>query len=313
MARHLFIGNGAAAAIVDATKLATDGCIALQTENNALFSVFVADTSAAETAATSPSFRVVQGTAGNNIVSPWIVGKNIISVTGTMNVAAVAHTAKITATGSSTAAGFVNLKFVRKGGTHPEFFHLTVAAPLAVNTADALGILIFNAYNAASKPDWLATTCTEADALVTFSGAKNSATWEGGLVPFAVILEENTVGTTTFPIVNDFASAVSGTGVGYDLLKLEKEHQGINSGFYNRIFFPNAPATAALGAAAYDIITIVATKDGSTTSSINGVDNLIQIDIAVKEMANDTVIDALQLAINAYTTGLGFAAIDATA
>tara|TARA_R110000796_G_scaffold10289_1_gene34316 strand:- start:3022 stop:3954 length:933 start_codon:yes stop_codon:yes gene_type:complete len=310
MARHLLIGNGVAPVI--ANGLATDKSIALQTEAGAVMD-------GNDTFALSNTFRVVQGTAGNNIVSPWINGKNIISVTAAPYVAAVAHTAKITATGSSTAAGFVNLKFVRKGGTHPEFFHLTVAAPLAVNTADALGILIFNAYNAASKPDWLATTCTEASALVTFSGAKNSATWEGGLVPFAVILEENTVGTTTFPIVNDFASAVSGTGVGYDLLKLEKEHQGINSGFYNRIFFPNAPATTVDVTVTYDIITIVATKDGSTTSSINGVDNLIQIDIAMQAMpvdgdtAADAVLDVLQTALNAYTGTVGFAAVDAGA
>ena len=306
MARHLLIGTAGAATIDGTTHLVPDGGIVFQAEDNAVFS-------STETVILSPSFRVMQGTAGANIVSPWIRGKNIISITGTKNVPAVAHTATVTATTNSTATGFVNLKFVRKGGTYPEFFHLTAEVSVAVTTADNIGIAIFNAYNAAVKPDWLAAACTEADALVTFSGAKNSASFSEGLVPFSVILEENTVGTSTFPIVNDVASAVSGSGVGYDILKLEEELQGINNGYYNRVKLPNAPALVAQGAEFYDVITIVATKDGSTSSSINGVDNLIQIDIAMKELGADTVIDALQTSLNAYGASIGFAAIDATA
>ena len=306
MARHLLIGTAGAATIDGTTHLVPDGGIVFQAEDNLVFHA------SAETVLLSPSFRVMQGTAGANIVSPWIRGNNIISITGTKNVPAVAHTATVTATTNSTATGFVNLKFVRKGGT-PEFFHLNTEVSTAVTTADNIGIAIFTAYNAAVKPDWLAAACTEADAVVTFSGAKNSASFSEGLVAFDVIVAENTVGTSTFPIVNDVAAAMSGSGVGYDILKLEEELQGINNGYYNRVKLPNAPALVAQGAAFYDIITIVATKDGSTSSSINGVDNLIQIDIAMKELGADTVIVALQTALNGYAESIGFADIDAKA
>lgn len=305
MARHLLIGNGGAATITDG--LVPDTGIALQADDHAVFAA------SSETVLTSPRFRVLQGTAGANIASPWIQGKNIISITGTMKVDAVANTSTVTAATSSTSGGTVSLKFVRKGGTHAQFFHMSVGISTAVTTADNLGIAIFNEYNSLVKPDWLAAACTEADAVVTFSGSVPSATWEEGLVDFMVIVEENTFGASTFTAANNVATAKAGTGVGWEVRRLEEELQGVQYGFYDRVKLPNAPALTAEGAESYDMIQIVATKDGSTTSAINGVDNLIEINIAMKELGADTLVDALQAALNSYAASIGFADIDATA
>ncbi len=304
MARHLLIGNGGNATIDGTTHLVPDTGIVFQAEDN---EVFHATT---ETVITSPSFRVLQGTAGANIASPWIKGKNIISVTGKQFEAAVANTSTVTAATNSTSGGTVSLKFVRKGGTHAQFFHMSVGKSAAVTTADNLGIAIFNEYNSLVKPDWLAAACTEADGVVTFSGSVPSATWEEGLVDFMVIVEENTFGASTFTAANNVATAKTGIGVGWEVRRLEEELQGIQYGFYDRLKLPNAPALTAVGSSTYSVITIVATKDGSTTSAINGVDNLIEVNIA---MLDDAKLETLQTAINAYFTSIDFAVIDVTA
>lgn len=300
MARHLLIGNGGAATIT--AGIVPDTGIVFQADTNAAFHATT------ETIITSKRFRVMQGTAGANIVSPWITGKNIISVTGTKPVSAVPYTSTVTALNNSNVAGEVDLKFARKGGETPEFFHISVAIPTG-KSATQMGVYIFDAYNAAIKPDWLAAVCTKAAGVVTFSGVNSSATWEEPASNFVLIVVGSTVGATSFTALQNQATALSGSGVGYDVLKLEKELQGINFGYYNRVKLPNAPALTAVGTSAYSIITIVATKDGSTSSSINGVDNLIHIDIA---MVDDAVLETLQTSINAYFTSAGFATIDAT-
>lgn len=302
MARHLLIGNGGAATITNG--LVPDTGIVFQDEGGAAFHATT------ETVITSPSFRVLQGTAGANIASPWIKGKNIISVTGKLFEDAVANTSTVTAATNSTSGGTVSLKFVRKGGTHAQFFHMSVGISAAVTTADNLGIAIFNEYNSLVKPDWLAAACTEANGVVTFSGSVPSATWEEGLVDFMVIVEENTFGASTFTAANNVATAKAGSGVGWEVRRLEKELHGVQHGFYDRLKMPNEPALAAVGSSSYSVITIVATKDGSTTSAINGVDNLIEINIA---MLDDAKLETLQTAINAYFTSIDFATIDVTA
>ena len=105
--------------------------------------------------------------------------------------------------------------------------------------------------------------------------------------------------------VNGDSAADPGVGDGNLLRKLEGDLQGISAGYYNRIQLPNAPALAAVADTNYDIWNIVATKDGSTSSSINGVDNLIEIMVANTSGSAANAL-AFENAMNAYCASAGF-------
>ena len=86
--------------------------------------------------------------------------------------------------------------------------------------------------------------------------------------------------------------------------------RGTTHGDYSRAgTLPLTPAATIATGSNYDTFVIVATKDGSTTSGINGVDNLIEIVIAYTDLSG-----AAQTIINDYcdnstASGLGFAAL----
>jgi len=306
MARHLLIGNGVAAAAFSG-GLAADKSIALQTEDGAL----MVD---AATFGASNSFRVVQGTAGANVVSPWINGKNIISVSASPYVDPTAYKVTDTIAGTAAAAGTLELKFVKVSGATPEFFNISIATTASAHTAQ--DAVIKAAFEAASIPDWLNPVCdATAGATCVFSGAlrgdvaQSGNVWEEDAVVIDLIVTSFDGGTQTHTASKTAGKA--GIGDGPTIAQIEKDMQGANYGYYNRIQLPVAPALTAVSGSTYDVITIVATKDGSTTSAINGVDNLIQVDIAMSVEAADTILDALQVKLNAYTATLGFTAVDA--
>lgn len=308
MARHLLIGNGATVAAIAAGGLATDTCVALQVESGL---IMAADTG--DDFADSNSFRVLQGTAGANIVSPWINGKNIISVSATPYAAPSAHTVTDTIANTADAAGTLELKFVRIGGESPAFFNISIPTTAVAHTAQ--DTIIKTAFEAATIPDWLNPVCNAtAGATCIFSGAlrgdvtQSGNVWEEDAAIIDLIIVGFDGGTQTHAASR--TAGVTGSGDGNTIVQLEKDLQGVNYGYYNQIKLPNAPALTASAAGTYDMITIVATKDGSTTSAINGVDNLIHIDIALS-VGDDIALDALQLVLNAYTASVGFAGVDA--
>ena len=308
MARHLLIGNSGVASLVNAAS-ETDLAVNIQK----LSADGPVNMVAGDTVADSDSFRVVQGTAGNNIVSPWIKGRNVVNWSGVSGAAAVAHSARVRAVTQATATGEIVIKIVRKGGTYPEFFTFTATPTLAASTIAQTAVVIESAFNALTGvPDWLnpiAADDSTDDCVITGAlrgdVAQSGNVWEEGPAIFDIIIESNGMTAQVISAVNGDSAAYPGVGDGNLLRKLEGDLQGISAGYYNRIQLPNAPALAAVAATNYDIWNIVATKDGSTSSSINGVDNLIEIMVANTSGSAANAL-AFENAMNAYCASAGF-------
>ena len=79
---------------------------------------------------------------------------------------------------------------------------------------------------------------------------------------------------------------------------------GTSHGYYNRVQLPNAPTNQAVTGTTYDMYSIVSTKDGSSSSQINGVDNLIEINVALPAGDADGVI--FENKLNGYLASAGF-------
>jgi len=83
---------------------------------------------------------------------------------------------------------------------------------------------------------------------------------------------------------------------------------GVNYGYYNRVELPIAPSNTAVVGSTYDMYSIVATKDGSTSSQINGVDNLIEINIAMPAGDADGLI--FEGKLNPWMNSAGFGSVN---
>ena len=301
MARHLYIGNNVAVARTVAGKL-DNGAIEIQklTQNGP------AAMSNTDTIADSPQFRIVQGNGTRDIVSPWIYGRDVINYSGKAKVAAAACTVTDTIAGSSAAAGSLVLKFVRLDGTAPEFFSFTtaIAASVAHTAAD---LLVKAAYEAANLPDWLNIAAdATAGATVVFSGAKrgdvaqSGNVWEYEPVQIQLIVESYDGGTQTHT-ASATTPGTPGIGEGFAVKAFEESLMGAQYGYYNRIAQPITPASQAVTGNAYNMYVIAATKDGSSSSQINGVDNLIEINIALEDSSAHS--SAVQAKLNGYFAG----------
>lgn len=307
MARHLLIGNSGVASLVNAAS-ETDLAVNIQK----LSADGPVNMVAGDTVADSDSFRVVQGTAGNNIVSPWIKGRNVVNWSGVSGAAAVAHSARVRAVTQATATGEIVIKIVRKGGPAPEFFSFSVTPTLAVSTIAETAVDIETAFNALTGvPDWLNPTAADDstdDCVITGAlrgdVAQSGNVWEEGPAIFDIIIESNGMTAQVISAVNGDSVADPGIGDGNLVRVLEGNLQGISHGYYNRIQLPNAPGLTGLAASSYDMYSIVATKDGSTSSSINGVDNLIEISIA--STAGNAAGPILEGKLNSYMASLNF-------
>ena len=230
--------------------------------------------------------------------------------------APAAHTSLITPTTAGAASTkTIEVKLIRKDSPTPEFFKFSVdiAASSAVNTS---GAAILAAYNALTNiPDWLNPTCTGGSPAVTFVGSKrgdtcqSGNTWEEDPAIFDVTVSDNPETTQTYPATNGVIDGTPGFGGGFAVAKLEEELRGNQYGYYNRVQLPKTPTVTADTAETYDMYTIVATKDGSSSSQIHGVDNLIEITIAFD---NDTgaLTSALEGVLNPYMADAGFANVN---
>jgi len=285
MSRHLFVG----ADVAGDTKtngLIDDGGIGvemLSDNGSTTDGLYVA---ADHSPTDSDQIRIVLGTGGNMLVSPWISRRNVIAYSGQSGLAGTPCKQTVTIAGTSAAAGTVVLKFVRTGGPRPEFFSFATEIP-ASTAHTAADALVKAAFEAAVLPEWLnPVAVATAGATVVFSGAKRGDTtqsggsWDYDPIQFELIVESYDGGTQTY-VASATQPGDPGIGDGYSVLAYEKSLQGVSDGFYNRRNLPIAPATNALVGTAYDMITLVATKDGSTSPQIKGVDNLIEISIAL--------------------------------
>ena len=284
-------------------------------------------------------------TVGRNVYSSWINPKNVLVYDGTAAAAAVhsevdlviAGTAAL-ATGGSLTNMQVELKFVKKGGVVEEFFNLQVQIGLDANTVAQDKIAV--AYDAAIKPDWLANTCaTDAAAngslgqftgsrpsgssaltapatgTVTFYGnvpgstltsSGNEYTGDAAQISLIVTSQNDIITQTYTPAI--IAVGQNGAGTYYTAKSFEDKIMGNMYGYYNRRNLPSTPDNGAVDSAAgalYDVVTIVASKDGSSASGqIHGVDNLSEIFIAGKaavgtwsDTANTSVVAKLDAII----------------
>ena len=281
MARHLIIGDGTARSTGNPVE---DGAIAIQKMSASGPTELVPG----DTISDAPQIRILMGGAdGKNVVSPWIYGKDVINWGGKSYVDQQACTVTDTIAGAAAAAGTLVLKFVKTSGPRHEFFSFSteIAASTAHTAADAL---IKTAFEDASlvKPDWLNPVCdATAGATVVFSGAVrgdvaySGNTWDYEPVQIKLIVESYDGGTQTHT-----ASATTGGhpgyGDGFAVRAFEESLQGTSHGFYMRGHLPKQPTLESATGSNYDMYSIVATKDGSSASQINGVDNLIEINVA---------------------------------
>ena len=298
MARHLIIGDGTAVSTTNG--LVADGAVSIQKMSaNGPTELVLGDT-----IASAPQIRILAGgTAGKNIVTPWFYGRDVVDYSGRANVAAAACTVTDTIAGSSAAAGSLVLKFVRLDGTAPEFFSFTtaIAASVAHTAAD---LLVKAAYEAANLPDWLNVDAdATAGATVVFSGAvrgdvaKSGNVWEYEPVQIQLIVESYDGGTQTHT-ASATTPGTPGIGEGFAVKAFEESLMGAQYGYYNRIAQPITPASQAATGTAYDMYVIAATKDGSSASQINGVDNLIEVNVAL--VAGDADSLVVENKLNAY-------------
>ena len=297
MARHLLIGKGTAVSYSNG-KLA-DGAIDVQKESDN-----GAHTScgASETSKTAPRVRIVQGAAAGNVYSPWIDVRNAINWSARAGDAQTAQTSTYTIVGSSAAAYTMQLKVLNiTNGVVPfEFKSYDIVVPVGDVTAQMLAVK--NVVNA-DKPHWINTCGVSAGVLSLVGFKKGEAKRDGSiqvdLAQFKIVDNSGDydAGVTSVAIVN--SGGLRGTGDPFYLADFEKSLQGIGSGYYNRIDRPIAPVSYVDTdgtPADYDMYSLVVTKDGSTTSGINGVDNLIEITIAYPQTATETV--ALEAKLN---------------
>ena len=303
MARHLLIGNSGVASLVNAAS-ETDLAVNIQklSANGPVNMV------AGDTVADSDSFRVVQGTAGNNIVSPWIKGRNVVNWSGSVAAAQAAQVETVTLADNATAAKTITLKVINKSnGVFPQEFKSFDFAALASATPTVQATGLFAAMTG-NLPHWINTVTDGEDGVLTFTGFKKGQVNREGMIVEDVVLFDfaddidGSNGTTATYSVTTASS--KGSGDGFYIQELESSLQGISHGYYNRVHLPKAPGLTGVATTSYDMYSIVATKDGSTSSSINGVDNLIEISIA--STAGNAAGPILEGKLNSYMASLNF-------
>ena len=297
MARHLLISSGATSAMSSGVE--ANGAINVQK----LSATGPTDLVIGDSQIDSAQVRFLQGTSAQNIATPWIYGRDVISFSGKSYTAPVAATVTDTIAGTAAAAGSIELKFVRSDGAVPEFFSCTFSTTAVAHTSqDAVIKAAFEALT--DIPDWLNPTCdASAGATCVWSGAKAGDTaqsgnvWEGHPANIELIIVSFDGGTQTHTASKSQNPKV-GYGDGYYIKALENELDGANYGYYNRVQLPKEPTQTAVVGTNYDLYNIVATKDGSTNSQIKGIDNLIEITLAVVAGDADSLI--LENKLNGY-------------
>ena len=305
MARHLIIGDGTAVSTTNG--LVADGAVSIQKMSSSGPTELVLG----DTIASAPQIRFVSGgTAGKNISTPWIYGRDVVNYSGKAYVAPTAATATNTISGTSAAIGELVLKIVKTSGPRVEFFTFsttigTAADPTIAHTAaDAL---IKTAFEDASltKPDWLNPVCdATAGATVVFSGALrgdlaySGNTWDYEPVQIQLIVESYDGGTQTHTSDGSTTGGSPGYGDGFAVKEMEDNLFGITYGHYLRGHLPKTPTAQAATGTTYDMYAIAATKDGSSSSQINGVDNLIEVNVAL--VAGDADSLVVENKLNAY-------------
>ena len=312
--RQLLIGDGTAASYsnnllaagsIDIQKLSADG-------NTSLVP--------GDTISDSDSIRFVQGTGDKQIASPWIKGKNVVAYGGKAGAAQTAEVARFTISTNATAAGTHTLKLINlTNGAEPfEFksYEITVAAAATPTTQTAA----FKVAIDADLPHWVNGAVTDNSGNLDITGFKKGESKADGSVQAELVHMDGAFGqevTATGAINNNgstmavtYSTAGSrGFGDGFYIREFEEELQGSGFGYYNRVELPIQPTLHSVTGNVYDMYHIVASKDGSTTSGINGVDNLMEIYIALDD-GTAASTQAFEGALNPYLNSVGFSSVN---
>jgi hypothetical protein len=302
--RQLLIGDGTAAALTNG--LTADGSIDIQV----LSSDGPVKLAPGDTVADSDSIRFVQGTGGTQIASPWIKGKNVVAYGGKSGVAQAAEVAKFTISTNATSAGFHTLKLINlTNGAEPfEFksYEIAVAAAATPTTQTAA----FKVAIDADLPHWVNGAVTDNNGNLDITGFKKGEVKADGSIQEELVHMDGAFEGTGSTMAVTYATAGSrGFGDGFYIREFEEELQGSGFGYYNRVELPIQPTLHSVTGNVYDMYHIVASKDGSTTSGINGVDNLMEIYIALDD-GTAASTQAFEGALNPYLNSVGFSSVN---
>jgi hypothetical protein len=311
MARHLFIGDDTAVSY--ASGVLADNAIDVQKRSASGWTSL----QPGDTVADSAEIRIVQGNGTTNIVSPWFYGKDVLNWSGKSYVAAVAHRVDGTLTSNTAAISKVTTKIYRTDVDSHDSFSFETSNIASGQTPTQVQVIVLAAWDAiaaADKPDWLNDTAgvSSGDFRVTASKrgdtVNSGGTWAENN-PIIRMIQTHSVDTQ-----QTFADAVGvnmlpGYGDGFALKAYEDSLMGNQYGYYNRVHLPNTPASTIDTAETYDMYNIVASKDGSSSSQIHGVDNLIEITIAF-DNDSATITQALEGVLNPYMNSAGFSSVN---
>jgi hypothetical protein len=304
MARHLYIGNNVAVARTTAGILDA-GAVEIQ-KNSASGPTAMTP---GDTIADTPQFRIVQGTGTRDLVSPWIYGRDVINFSGKSAVAQVAEVAVATLSTNASVAGNHTLKVLNlTNGAEPfemKSYEVAVAAS-ATPTAQATALLTAIS---ADLPHWV-KSISRSGAVLSLVGYKKGeikarGSVQGDLVHMDFVFE----GAGTSMAATYSTPGLRGYGDGFYVSEMEENHKAIMYGDHNRIHLPTTPANTAVAGTAYDMYHIAATKDGSSSSQINGVDNLIELNIAMDPATAD-ITNLFESQLNAYLASANFGPVN---
>jgi hypothetical protein len=301
MARHLIIGDGTAFGVTNG--LVDDGAVSIQKMSaNGPTELVLGDT-----ISNAPQIRILAGgTAGKNIETPWFYGRDVVDYSGKANVAAAAHRVDGTLTTNTAAISVVTTKIYRTDVDSHDSFSFDTGDIASGQTPTQVQVIVLAAWNAildSDLPDWLnATAGVSSGAFQVTASKRGDAVNSGGtwaeFNPIIRMIQTHSVDTA-----QTFADAVGvamlpGYGDGFAVKAFEESLMGAQYGYYNRIAQPITPASQTVTGNAYDMYVIAATKDGSSASQINGVDNLIEINIALEAASTESLV--VENKLNAY-------------
>ena len=304
MARHLIVGDGTAYGVTGG--LVDDGAVSVEKMSSSGPTELVLG----DTPANAPQIRIIGGgTDGRNIVTPWIYGKDVVNWSGKIYTAAAAHRTDGTLTTNTAAISVVTTKIYRTDVDSHEFYSFDTGNIASGQTPTQVQVIVLAAWDAiaaSDKPDWLNDTAAGSSGAFRVTASKRGDTVNSG----GTWDEKNPIirmiQTHSADVAQTFADAVGvamvpGYGEPYALKAFESELMGTSHGYYNRIQQPNAPTNQVSTTDTYDMYSLVATKDGSSSSQIHGVDNLIEINIGLKPGDADSVV--VENKINQYLAG----------
>tara|TARA_R100000808_G_C2147655_1_gene155678 strand:- start:2137 stop:3171 length:1035 start_codon:yes stop_codon:yes gene_type:complete len=342
MARHLFIGDESAVSYT--SGILDFGSIDIQKKHGGGATAAIMSLVVGETVADSDMIRIVQGDSsgtGRNIVSPWFYGRDVINWSGKSYSAAVSQSSTIQVTGAATntADVEVTIKLVNTSNGQSDPFdaksYTVITNANSINTAAEIGDNFTGAmYSGYSISGSASLSATQSDELpwfvksvtwdgtntITLVGWDKGETMQNGQVAeyhttFDIVIENGDAvangGTYTISAPNQSAQGTlgdAGYGDGEYVYQMESDLMGINSGYYNRVQLPVTPTSNAVKATNYDIWNVVATKDGSSHSQIHGVDNLIDISVAITTGSGANAL-SFENRMNAYLGSVGFAPV----